>query len=179
MISPEVKGCIDQALSQREHDNQFQVSKVPLHTHNGIDAPKVSFSDLKSSSQYLALATVTIPTAKILTLHTAAFSLVTVGYNVAAIVDGIQVQYVYNGTAYTGTNNVQFLYGNISGGKVAADFPYSNLNDTVGSYVYCPPVTAAFEPVFNAPVVAAVQTANPGAGSGTLVITVRYHTIQG
>jgi hypothetical protein len=46
MIDPEIQQHVQDALDQREIDNQFQVVPIPSHVHNGTDSQPIDYNNL-------------------------------------------------------------------------------------------------------------------------------------
>jgi hypothetical protein len=77
---------------------------------------------------------------------------------------------------YTGANAVELRYTNASGAKVTGDLAAAWLNSATDRVDVAK--GAAVTAVANAAVVAAVPTANPGAGTGTVVLDILYRVIK-
>ncbi|HEX8184409.1 MAG TPA: hypothetical protein VF747_06650 [Blastocatellia bacterium] len=124
-------------------------------------------------------ASVTIPTAQVLTLNATPRTLVAApGAGKITLIDEITCKLVFNSVAYTGSNALEFRYTNGSGAKVTADISSSFLNSASGTnYSSVKGVTTALTPVANAAVVVFVPTADPGAGNSDLVFTIKYRII--
>lgn len=80
------------------------------------------------------------------------------------------------GTQYTGSNAVEIRYTNGSGTKVTGDLAAAWLNNASNRADKA--IQAAATLTANAAVVAVVPTANPGAGTGTVVFDVLYRVIN-
>lgn len=48
MNEEKIRALIQDEIDNNSAQNQFAVSQVPFHTHNGADAPLISFSNLKN-----------------------------------------------------------------------------------------------------------------------------------
>lgn len=48
-------GQIQDAIDRNSTNNQFSVSNTPFHTHNGLDAPNVSFQNLTQRNEILSI----------------------------------------------------------------------------------------------------------------------------
>lgn len=79
------------------------------------------------------------------------------------------------GTQYTGANAIELRYTNGSGTKVTGDLAAAWLNSATNRSDKA--IAAAATLTSNAPVVVAVPTANPGAGTGTVVFDVLYRVV--
>lgn len=123
--------------------------------------------------------TVNLTTAQVLALNTTPITLVAApGATSYVVVDEVRFKMVFNSIAYTGSNNMEFLYTNLSGTQVAAAVPAASLNAASGTtLVVAPKVTTEFTPVLNAAVVVGVPTANPAAGNSAVSLMVRYHVV--
>lgn len=180
-----VNGLIDKRLNSNLSDNQFGVSKIPAHTHNGTDSLKVDPNDLTNSSLYFATQKTTISSDQLLLLHgTPVIIVPSVGVtsssttiNAFSVVEGISAKLYYGGTQYAGTTTLQFRYTNASGVKVSEDMPNSFLVGTATAYQHISGTTTVFTPVTNAPVV--VSTTSPlTAGNSYIVILTKYRTVS-
>lgn len=122
---------------------------------------------------------VTIPTASVLALFTTPYTLIAApGAGKINLVDEITVKLVFNSIAYTGANALEFRYTDGSGAKVSADVAAAFINSASGTnYVSVKGVVTSLTPVANAAVVAAVPTANPGAGNSALVVSIKYRVV--
>jgi len=119
---------------------------------------------------------VTLTSAQILALYTTPVEIIAApgtGYyndvlSVMAIND-------YNSVAYTGANALELRYTNASGAKVTGDLAAAFINSASDRADKA--VGVAVTAVSNAAVVAAVPTANPGAGNGTITLDIQYRTL--
>jgi len=158
--------------------DQFGVSQVAFHTHNGSDSPKIMFRDISDASSYRVVRRINLSSAQILALNTTPITLVpALGNGVLTIVEGISASIIYGGTAYTGANALEFRYTDASGAKVTADIPSTFINSTANAVSYAPAVTATFTPIANSPIVVRVPTADPATGNSYITFTVTYRTI--
>ena len=78
-------------------------------------------------------------------------------------------------TQYTGANAVEIRYTDGSGAKATSDLAAAWLNSASSRVDKA--TGAAVTAVANAPIVASVPTANPGAGDGTVVFDVLYRNV--
>lgn len=188
MDEKQIRQIAQEEIQKNANDNVFSVNPIPVHSHTGTDSPQVNPSDLINFSLYATVQQTTLSTSQILALHTTPISLVPpsglgssmTNINSFTVVEGISAK-IYAGTiAYTGANNLEFRYTNGSGTKVTADIANTFINTTAGSqaYAHVAGVTTQFTPVVNSPIVVAVPTANPGAGNGKIVISVKYRVIS-
>lgn len=53
MNEDQVKNIISDHLDEYATDNQYGVSKVPIHTHNRVDSGAVSFLNLENRTRYI------------------------------------------------------------------------------------------------------------------------------
>lgn len=123
---------------------------------------------------------VSLTSAQIKALHTTPISLVAAqGAGTVIIVDEVLLKMTFATAAYTGANNLEIRYTDGSGAKATADFDKTAfLNIASGSaYQLSKGVVTALIPVANAAIVAAVPTADPAAGSGTIAGFVRFHVV--
>jgi hypothetical protein len=121
-------------------------------------------------------AKVTLSSAQILALHTTPIALVAApGSGKYISVDEIVATMNFGAAQYTGSNAVEFRYTNGSGAKVTGDAASAWLD--LGSTSAVKVIAAAVTPVANAAIVAAVPTADPGAGDGTVTLDVSYRIV--
>lgn len=101
------------------------------------------------------------------------------GAGKVVIVDEVLLKMTFLTTAFAGANNLEVRYTDGSGAKATADFDKTAfLNIASGTaYQLSKGVVTALIPVANAAIVAAVPTANPTAGLGSISGFVRYHTV--
>lgn len=175
----------DAAIQKYASENQYEVSMIPAHSHNGTDSLPIAFESLTNSSTYVALQPFVLFPGQIKSLFTAPITLVpkfgvntsNIGINYVFIVEGITARMYAGVTPYTGANNLEFRYTNASGAKVTADLPAAFINSTVNLYGHAPAVTAEFTPVYNSSIVVTVPTANPGAGDGKILGLIKYRIV--
>lgn len=119
---------------------------------------------------------VLIPTADVLQLNTTPYELLAApGAGLYREIHEIRAFLSYNSVAYTGANNVEFRYTDGAGAKVSDDLPVANLNAAADQMVRL----AGASPVLmvaNAPLVASVPTADPGAGDSNLIVFITHTT---
>lgn len=183
----QIQAMIKAALDERENFNVYNVSPIPSHGHTGTDSQQIDPNNLINASLYFAVAKITLTKTQILTLHGAPVTLVpamgstaTAGnLNTVVIVEGITAKIYAGSIAYTGANNLEFRYTNASGAKVTADIANTFINTTVSTqaYTHVAGIITQFTPVFNSPIVVTVPTANPAAGNGSIIISVKYRAI--
>lgn len=185
MNEQQIRDIVQSELKKYDERNQFGLSPIPSHAHNGVDSQQISFTDLVNSVSYIAFQQITLTSAQILSLFTTPIIIVptlgfnssNVGVNYVYIVEGITARLLYGGTAYTGANNLEFRYTNASGAKVTSDLANTFINSTVNTFAHAPAVTAAFTPVYNSPIVVCVPTANPATGNSRITFTVKYRVV--
>lgn len=91
-------------------------------------------------------------------------------------IDEIVARVNFASIAFTGANAVELRYTDGSGAKVTGDAAAAWLNSSSSTPVKV--IGAAVTPVENAAVVAAVPTANPGAGDSTVTFDIIYRTVN-
>ncbi len=172
--------------------SQYRNSPVQSHTHDNISSNPILYTSLQGAKAFLVSTTVILTPAQIKALHTTPAVLVqNPGPRSFIFVEGIAGRLTYSGTAYTGTNNLEFRYTNGSGLKVCADMPTAGfLNATASAYSYSPwqvdlgrNVDSNFTPVGgdtgnNGQVVVSVPTANPATGNSSIALTTYYRVIS-
>lgn len=175
----------DKAIDSYTNNSQYGLYPVPSHSQTGIGSQQVSFEDLINSSLYVAIQSITLSPAQILSLHSSPVTLIppkgnnssNTGINYVYIVEGITARLYYGGTAYTGANNLEFRYTDASGIKVTADLSSTFINSTVNTFVHVAGITTAFTPVFNSPIVVTVPTLNPATGNSKITLIIKYRII--
>lgn len=182
----DMRRVVDEMLTE----DKFSPSNTQAHTHNGVDAVKFPFANLADAINYLAIQSTTLTPAQVKALHTTPITIVprpvraNLGGSgattpmVVTIVTNIVARINYAGTAYTGANALEFRYTDGSGAKVTADISTTFLNSTSSTYAAVAGVTTELVPVANAPIVVAVPTANPGAGTSPITFTVHYRVVS-
>ncbi len=157
---------------------QGDIEALQQHKHTGLDSLQISPTDLIQYQRYGAYTRTVLTSAQVLALHTTPITLVAApGANTVVIVDSIDAKVVFNTTAYTGANNLEFRYTNGSGTKVTADMSSTFINSASSAYDHVGGIIAELTPTANAAVVVAVPTANPGAGDSTIVFITRYRLL--
>lgn len=58
-LEQQIRQIVQSELSQSKANSQFTVSKVPNHTHNGIDSPRVNEKSLSNGIKYVEFETFT------------------------------------------------------------------------------------------------------------------------
>lgn len=125
----------------------------------------------------LTLATVSIPTASVLTLNGTPVTLVAApAAGTAIVVDRITASLVYGTAAYATNTTIEFRYTNGSGTKVVADIT-ALLTATADKIVSVSGIEAATVLTSAAALVAVVPTGNPATGDSNIKIQVLYHTV--
>lgn len=148
------------------------------HQHTQVDSLGVAPSNLVSASLYFIVKKVTLTAAQIKALHSTPQTLVPApGINAFVLVESVDAKLVFNSTAYTGSNNLQFFYTNASGANVTADMGSAFLDSASTAYDHVAGVVTELTPAVNAPVVVSVPTANPAAGDSTITFTVKHRII--
>lgn len=162
-----------------------------MHTHNNIDSPAVPYINLSGVQFYLTANIISLSSAQVKALNTTPLVIVqNPGPRSFVFVDGIAGRLTYGGTAYTGTNNMEFRYTNATGNKVCADFTSLFLNASANAYTYSTcqvdfdrNVDSNFTPVGgdtgnNGQIVVTVPNANPAAGNSSITLIVYYRVIS-
>lgn len=176
----------NRAIREHERKNQYDVSPIPVHNHNGTDSPQVSFPSIANSQNYIVLRTTTLTAAQIKALNTTPQVLIpafgantsNTGSNYVAIVEGVTARMYYGGTAYSNSNPLRILYTSSAGVQVTADIPATFLTATANTFVHSPSIATSFTPAFNKPVVITVPTANPGTGNSNVTFVVKYRIVE-
>lgn len=139
--------------------------------------PIIQFPDLDPG--ILKAAQVTLTTAQLLALHTTPVSLIPAqGAGTVIEIVSIHAKLVFNSVAYTGSNALEIRYTNGSGAKASADIASTFINSASGTnYNLSKSTGTSIIPVANAAIVAAVPTADPGAGNSPMVLTILYRVI--
>lgn len=176
-----VKNEIQKAIEKDQQERVFTAYNLPSHAHTGTDSQKVDFLSLQNVQQYVMTSRVTLTSAQILALHTTPVQLIPQpGNRSVIIVNSVTARLVYGTTTYVGANDVEIRATDGSGVQVAEALPATFLNSVSSGYftgVGFPSVI--YTPVpggsgINGRIVAAVGTANPTLGNGTLTIVLNY-----
>lgn len=186
MNKQEILQFIKQEIQKNAIDNQFGVSLIPAHTHNGSDSLRISFESLTNANSYVTLKTITLSPSQILALNTTPITLIpsfgtnssNAGINYVYIIEGITARLYYGGTAYTGANNLEFRYTDASGIKVTADLANTFINSSANTFGHVAGIITAFTPVFNAPIIVRVPTVNPATGNSKITFVIKYRTVS-
>jgi hypothetical protein len=176
-VAPLVKNEITNAIQEDRVAHQYDVVKIPAHTHNRVDSTGLVFaSAIEDAPSICVVSRVTVPTASVLALHSTPYTLIPAqGSRTILVVDSITAQLKYQTAAYTGTNNLEFRYTDGSGTKVVGDMPTSFLNSGSTTYWTSWPINLA--PTVGAAVVLAVPTANPAAGTSPIIFVINYRLV--
>lgn len=165
---------------------QYGVTRVPVHTHNGLDSLQIHFEDLGNAQQIAKVARVTLTPTQVKALNTTPITLVpapmpsktAANARTLIIVEGIEGYLAYGGTAYTGANALEFRYTDASGAKVTADISTTFLNASASAYSHVAGVVTELVPVSNAPIVVRVPTADPATGNSPITFQVKYRVVS-
>jgi hypothetical protein len=185
LLQPLIKREILRINNAAGNLGQYRGNQRDVHGHEGIGTPQILHRNVKGVDGILVSNTISLSSPQILALNTTPIVLVqNPGPRSFIFVDGIAGRLAYNGTAYSGTNNLEFRYTNGSGLKVCADMPSTFLNSASSTYSYSPwqvdydrNVDSNFTPVAgdtgnNGQVVVSVPTANPTIpGLANLTVT--------
>lgn len=183
---PDFQTQFDRAIQAYSQRNQYEVSPIAVHSHNGVDSPQVAVESLINAPLYIAIKTVTLSPAQILALNTTPVILLpafgtnssNVGINYVYIVEGITAKIYYGGTAYTGANALEFRYTDASGAKVTADISNTFINSTVNTFNHVAGIVTSFTPVFNSPIIVRIPSANPGTGNSKITFVIKYRVVS-
>lgn len=121
---------------------------------------------------------VTLTSAQLLALNTTAITLIPApGTGKYISVDEVMAKNDFNSIAYTGANALEIRYTDGSGVKVTGDLA-SAFIDSASSRLDKAVGVAVAVGVANAPIVAFVPVANPGAGNGTITLDILYRVVS-
>lgn len=189
MENNQIRQIIQSEIQKSTLKNVYDVSPIPVHSHDGIGSPQVNPNDLINASLYFAVQQTVLSSTQIKSLHTTPITLVgaqgignvtAAMINTVLIVEGITAKIYAGSTAFTGANNLEFRYTDGSGIKVTADMANTFINTTANTIAYdhVAGIVTEFAPVAHAPIVVCVPTANPGTGNGKIIISVKYRTVS-
>lgn len=179
------KEQFNEAIKNYSQTNQFEVTPIPAHSHNGSDSLKVDFNNLINASSYVALKTITLSPTQIKALFTTPVTLIpafgnnssNIGINYVYIVEGITARLYYGGTAYAGANNLEFKYTDAAGTKVTADMGSAFINSIDNAFDHVAGMVTEFTPVYNAPIIVCVPVANPTLGNSKITFVIKYRVV--
>lgn len=186
-IQPLAKNFFNREIEEYASTNLNKGSDIPVHTHTGVDSPQVDYFNLSNNSEVLLTRQISLTPAEIKALHTTPVTLIPVtalraGQTSYQIVVPVTCDAFisYNGTAYTGTNSLEFRYTDGSGNKCLFDIPSSFINSAVSAYFHTTDRSSIsgppdYYPVAGAPVVVTVPSANPDDGNSNITLFVRYY----
>lgn len=184
----QINDLVNGLINANANTQVFSVAPIPVHAHTGSDSPQIDPNDLANFSNYAQIIQVTLSSTQILALHTTPVTLIAsigtgstnTNINSLIIVEGITAKIYAGGTAYTGANNLEFRYTDASGAKVTADIANTFINTTANTqaYAHVAGVVTALTPVASSPIVVCVPTANPAAGTGKIVLWIKYRVVS-
>lgn len=185
-VQKEIQDSLDKFSNERQKDQQYSLSQIQSHAHTGTDSLQVDFRNLVNSSSYAALRTTTLTPAQVKALNTTPVVLVpqlgpptlTNTFNAIPVVEGITAKIYYGGTAYAGTNSIEFRYGSSSGPKVTPDMDTTFLNQTATVFCHVSGATNQIITSSSPSVVVCVPNANPTTGNSNISFTVKYRVVS-
>jgi len=174
----DLKNQIQQGIKDYMSSAQYGVTKIPSHLHNGVDTQQIPITSIVNSDLYVAVATVTLGSSQILTLHTTPVILVPApGLGRCIVVESVFAKLTYAGTPYTVNNNFEFRYTDGSGSKVTADIPFGFSQSNTNAFIYAPGVSTFISMFANQPVVVYVPTGNLASGNSPITFVIKYRII--
>lgn len=147
-----------------------------LSPNNWSVFSRVHLADGVGNGSSLHQTRITLTAAQIKALHTTPITLIP-AQGAGIYISVVEVMgYLNYGTAQmTGSNAIELRYTDGSGSKVTGDIASAFLDGSASAAVKA--VGAAVTPLANAPVVAAVPTANPAAGDSTLTLEIFWRFV--
>lgn len=137
-----------------------------------------SITSAKISTDVIQVATVNLSAAQIIAMYTTPVTLVAGVTGKTIVIDDIVLKMTTTATQFTGGGALEIRYTNGSGAKVSADIAAAVVTATAGtSYTINKSVVTSLTGVAAAPVVLTNATQVFAAGTGTGVVTVRYHLV--
>lgn len=131
MIDPEILQAIQDALDKRETDNQFQVTPIPSHVHNGTDSQQIDYNNLVNkpasgitsvtgtSNQVTASTTSGATTLSIPSLFIAPGQLATVLDNIGNSSSTLTIDFSTGNTHLINLNaSCTFTFSNLNSGAI-------------------------------------------------------------
>ena len=119
-----------------------------------------------------------ITAAQIIAMYTTPIELIAGETGKLIVVDDIVLKMTRTSTAFTGGGAVEFRYTNGSGAKVTADIAATVITGSAGTdYTINKSIVTSLTGVVSAPIVMTNATQVFAAGTGTGVITIKYHLI--
>lgn len=137
-----------------------------------------SVTSAKISTDVIQIATKSLTAANIIAMYTTPVTLVPAVAGKTIVVDDICLKMTTTATQFTGGGAVELRYTGSSGAKVTADIAAAVITAAAGtSYTINKSVVTSLTGVVNSPIVITNATQVFAAGTGTGVVTVRYHLI--
>lgn len=159
---------------------EYKPEIVPIFDNRVLneDIVKQIYRREQHKDNLTKVARYTLSSAQILALNSTPVTIVPAFLNSLIIVEGIDAKLIFNTTAYTGANNLEFRYTNAGGAKVTADMASTFINSSATAYDHVAGVVTELTPVINTPIVVRVPTANPGTGDSTISLFIRFRLVN-
>lgn len=153
------------------------------------DATTVSWSELMDYNTYIPVVataiaevgiieSVNVSAAQIIAMYTTPIELVAAVDGKTIVVDDIVLKMTRTATAFTGGGAVEFRYTDGSGDKVTADIASTVITGSAGTdYTINKSIVTSLTGVVNSPIVMTNATQVFAAGTGTGVVTIKYHLV--
>jgi hypothetical protein len=119
-----------------------------------------------------------ITAAQIIAMYTTPIELVPAETGSLIVVDDIVLEMTRTSTAFTGGGAVEFRYTDGSGAKVTADIAATVITGSAGTdYTVNKSIVTSLTGVVSSPIVMTNATQVFAAGTGTGVVTIKYHLV--
>jgi hypothetical protein len=153
------------------------------------DSTTVSWSNLVDANTYIPIIgaaienvgiveTIPVTAAQIIAMYTTPIELVAAVDGSLIVVDDIVLRITRTATAFTGGGAVEFRYTDGSGAKVTADMAATVITGSAGTvYTVNKSIVTSLTGVVSSPIVMTNATQVFAAGTGTGVVTIKYHLV--
>lgn len=175
-------GCILQNITTGHiYQNEGTASSCSFTDVSAISTAEIAdgaVTSPKISSDVIQVATHNLTAAEIIGMSVTPVSLVPAVAGKTIVVDDICLKMTTTATAFTGGSAVELRYTDGSGAKVSADIAAAVITAGAGtSYTINKSIVTSLTGVVNSPIVMTNATTPFADGTGTGVVTVRYHLI--
>lgn len=111
-LEEKIKDIAEQVYDEQSATNQFAVSQVPFHTHNGSDSQRISFLDLTNRNEFI---NITLPGFSGQTSNN--WGVVFIAPYACAVMGATEVHQTAESTTTTMTVQIEKLTGTMASGS--------------------------------------------------------------